>query len=49
MIHISSFSCEIDNSSLLGVLQNGPKPQLSILNRQMRLGIVNVRGKTTKT
>ena len=31
IIHISTFSSEIDNRSLVGVLQNGPKPQLSIL------------------
>ena len=31
IIHISTFSSEIDNRILVGVLQNGPKPQLSIL------------------
>ena len=32
MIHMSTFRSEIDNSSLVPVLLNGPKPQLSILN-----------------
>ena len=31
MIHMSTFKSEIDNSSLVQVLQNGPKPQQSIL------------------
>ena len=31
MIHISTSSSKINNNSLVGVLQNGPKPQLSIL------------------
>ena len=31
MMHMSTIRSEIDNSSLVPVLQNGPKPQLSIL------------------
>ena len=32
MIHMSTIRSEIDNSSLVPVLQNDPKLQLSILN-----------------
>ena len=32
MIHISTIKSEIDNRSLVPVLQNVPKPQKSILN-----------------
>ena len=37
MIHISTIRSKIDNSSLVPVLQNVPKPQLSILNASLIL------------
>ena len=36
MIHMSTIQIEIDNSSLVPVLQNGPKPQKSNLKSALR-------------
>ena len=39
MIHMSTIRSKIDNSSLMPVPQNGPKPQLSILKGTHSLAI----------